>query len=140
KSNAVTFLEETPVKDLSYTNHKIYFIENVKGKTEMYCLNPIDQKSIIEGKIIIKHHSFTPLLISPDNRKIFFYINENKQTYETENNIEVWDSKDKIEYKRNLLEGNPESRPKLVAWYPKLNKIFEINNNQHPSVYLTPDR
>ncbi len=84
--------------------------------------------------------TFTPLLISPDNKKVFFYIKEEVENYDVKNSVEIWNSSDKLEYQRNLREGNPKNRPKLVVWYPELNKIFEISNNQHPSVYLTPDR
>jgi dipeptidyl aminopeptidase/acylaminoacyl peptidase len=136
----VTFLEEMQIRDSLDTNHKIYFFKNVRGNDKMYYLNPIEYNSVAEGKTILYHPSFTPLLISPDNKKVFFYINGNIQNSEVKRGVEVWNSNDRLEYQREVLEGNPESRPKLVVWYPELNKIFEISNNQHPSVYLTPDR
>lgn len=138
--NSIALLEEIPVKNSSDTNHKIYFIKNVKEKEEIHCLNPTEKKSIAEGKMIMNRLTFTPLLISPDNKKVFFYIKEEVENYDVKNSVEIWNSSDKLEYQRNLREGNPKNRPKLVVWYPELNKIFEISNNQHPSVYLTPDR
>ncbi len=42
--NSIALLEEIPVKNSSDTNHKIYFIKNVKEKEEIHCLNPTEKK------------------------------------------------------------------------------------------------
>lgn len=139
-NNSIAFLEETLIKDSSDKNHKIFFIKDIKGKRKVFCLDPIEQQSIANGKMIMNRLTFTPLLISPDNRKVFFYIKGEDQNYDAKNGVEVWNSTDRLEYKRNLTEGNPESRPKLTVWLPESEELFEISNNQYPSVYLTPDR
>lgn len=139
-SNTIAFLEEIQINDSFDANHKIYFFKNVQGAEEMYSFNPTDKQDTLAGKIILYNPSFTPLLISPDNKKVFFYIKGDGYNPKEKNDVEIWNSRDKLEFKRNILDGSPASRPKLVVWYPELNKTFEINNNSHPSVYLTPDR
>src|SRR5690606_34014510 len=56
--NSIALLEEIPVKDTPDTNHKIYFIKNVKEKEEIYCLNPTEKQSIAQGKMIMNRLTF----------------------------------------------------------------------------------
>lgn len=140
KGDALTFLEEFSKNDSSETNHKIYFLKKVREKVETYHLNPSEPQGLIKGKTVFYNPSFTPLLISPDNKRVFFYLKGVQRNSAANNTVEVWKSSDRVEFQRNVLEGNPKSRPKLVVWWPESEKLFEITNDQHPSVYLTPDR
>jgi len=138
--NSLAFLEEINNNETLGVNNSIYFFRNVKKKEVKYYLNPEEYKNTFEGKAILAQPPFTPLLISPDNKRILFYTKGQVSNSSPKNGVEIWNSNDKIEYKRNLLEGNSENRPKLFAWLPHTMKIIEITNNEHHSVYLTPDK
>lgn len=138
--NSLAFLEEINNNETIWNNNSIYFFRNVKKKEVKYYLNPEECKNAFEGKAILAQPPFTPLLISPDNKRILFYTKGKVSNNSSKNGVEIWNSNDKIEYRRNLLEGNSEDRPKLFAWLPNTMKIIEITNNEHHSVYLTPDK
>lgn len=139
-SDALTFLEKTSTRDSSLIGYKLNFLKNVKERPELFYLNPFEHGSIALGKTILYNPSFTPLSISPDSKRVFFYIKGKDRFSEVSEGEEVWNSMDKLEYQRNILEGSPDSRPKLVVWWPESNKIFQITDSIHSSGYLTPDR
>lgn len=138
-NNSLSLLEEFRPNDSSAVNHIIHFFKNVHGTPESYSLDPMQEKSIGMVKKILAQAPLTPLSISTDDKRIFFYVEGNKRKHDFQNEVEIWDSKDKLEFTRDLLEGDPESRPKLMVWCPESKKILEISNNQYYSVYLTPD-
>ncbi|UFH34911.1 alpha/beta hydrolase family protein [Flavobacterium acetivorans] len=136
EGTAITLLEEDPLN----TDYKIYFIKGILGKEEIHCLNPINRQTSTGRQKVLYNPSFTPLLIAPDDKRIFFYTASDEESREPKQGVEVWNTANKLEYQRELVEGKSNSRPKLTVWWPDSGKTAQVNTNEFPSVYLTADR
>lgn len=136
QSTAIALMEE---KTLS-TDYKIYFIRGIKGQEVISFFDPINLKGNIEAQKVLYNPTFTPLTISPDNEKVFYYTTENKQSSENQHGVEIWNSNSKLEYQREFSEGKFSNIPILNVWWPSSGKSSPINNSQYSSAYLTADK
>lgn len=136
--NAIAFLEEKVATETSVSRNKIYLLSNPFHNEKFDYLDLESQWKTLE-KAVLYNPSFTPLMISNDGQRVFFYTTVANQQPSDRNEVEIWNSSSKLENGRDLLEGNPSKRPKLVVWQPATNNVFEIASTEHPSVLLMPD-
>ena len=136
QSTAIALLEEETLT----TDYKIYFIKGVNGQEVISYFDPINLKSLSAAQKILYNPTFTPLLISLDNERVFYYTTENPQSTEDKYGVEIWNSNSKLEYQREFSAGKFSNMPILNVWWPSSGRCSPINNNQYSSVYLTADK
>lgn len=136
--NTIGFLQEETGKDTAVPRNKIYLLSNPFYNEKFDYLDLEDQWNSLE-KSVLYNPSFTPLMISNDGQKVFFYTAVANQNPSNKDEIAIWNSNSKLENGRELLEGNPSKRPKLSVWQPATKDVFEIASTEHPSVLLMPD-
>ncbi|MCK0115117.1 prolyl oligopeptidase family serine peptidase [Gelidibacter sp. F63206] len=139
-SDALAFLEELIEIGAKAPNHRIHFIKDLAHTTGHFILDPTSPSSPVSGKTILYNRSFTPLAIAPDNENLIFYLKGEQESNLSEEGVQVWRSTDRLEYPRNLLEGNPKARPKLSSWFPKTDRLLKIMDNERYGAYLTADK
>lgn len=140
ESNALAFLEELKGANSPMPGHAIYFLKNIFQQKEKPIIKIFDGQELAKGKGILYKPSYTPLLIAPDNKRIFFYMGPIDLNNEKEKKVEIWNSKSRVEYDRGKYMIHPKNRPKLCFWDSNSNEFVQIASGHRPSVHLTPDK
>ena len=133
QSNAFAFLRESKRE-----NHlKVYFYDHI---FDIPNLKVLSAENIFDDNRRIVIPIIKPaLLISPDNKHVFFYT-AYPETHKENKLVEVWDAQATLEYTRDKLASNKPTTPKLAVWNLNEDKVITLASTQHPTAYLSPNR
>jgi len=137
-----------PYQNIIWKGDKIVFLENCKEspvlfsydlrRKQIQCLNS-DFKQNSTGMTISNSELANPIL-SSDGLRIFFWLKEpnDKERKINENEVEVWNSKDKLLFDFHKYAPYYTWSDKLAVWNLKNNSVFKITDNIFPKAYLSP--
>ncbi|RUT70265.1 S9 family peptidase [Flavobacterium cupreum] len=121
----------------------VAFLKNENENTSigLYRLNNANYMEINKEYVheLDSNKVFTSLLrISPDGQKVFFEIGNN--TFDQNNNdIEIWNTEDKVVYPSKVMTKGYELIDKTISWEPDRDSYQYLTNNELPHCIISAD-
>src|SRR5690606_14065445 len=134
--NSFAYLQEI---DKDSSGLRLHFYK-IHSKSKGYHLN----RSNIEFVKDNLEFSDSMLLISRDDKKIFFKTVFKGETYEVGKEVEddlvqVWHVNDKIIYPRRQASNLHMTKDFTWVWWPATNKLLQLGTSEHPNVVVSSD-
>jgi dipeptidyl aminopeptidase/acylaminoacyl peptidase len=121
------------------------FLHKIAGEFKLATYNSItnERKAFGNEKLdgmCISDKMQTPIILSDDGTRLFFYFSA-PETIDNENElVEVWDSSSKLVYPALKNYGKHEKIPKIAVWNTNNDDVNLIGTDQLPKAFLTTDR
>lgn len=127
--------------------NSIAFYGVEKDNTDLYFYNLLSQKlytlkssnTIFPNGLKIVSNSQMDMKISIDGKKVFFCVTSlmPKESTLAKDGPEIWNTKDKILYRRTKLRSTNKYPQYLAVWMPEQNTVRQLTTEQQPWIMLT---
>lgn len=141
----IPVLTQGEIKNLSWLNQTITFIQNTGSSGKLYayrletgkllsfdpesCSNFPNDMSIAS--------SFGSIKISNDERRIFFMLKEQISNKDTTEVVQVWNGNDKQIYPHLKMYGDFTLQDKLAVWFVDSGRFLKLSDREEPYVLIS---
>ncbi|MET3730547.1 alpha/beta hydrolase family protein [Moheibacter stercoris] len=126
----------------SISGNSIAFFEKKNDNYTMHFYKHITldkfEKQVLHRKLSGYNFSQKQISISNDDKRVFFFVQNNSQITNNDKEIEIWDTKSPWIYPK-MQDYLRETSEFLNVWNIETNKIVNITNTKLPSYKLSPD-
>lgn len=141
----IPVLTQGEIKNLSWLNQTITFIQNTGSSGKLYayrletgkllsfdpesCSNFPNDMSIAS--------SFGSIKISNDEKRIFFMLKEQISNKDTTEVVQVWNGNDKQIYPHLKMYGDFTLQDKLAVWFVDTGRFLQLSDREEPYVLIS---